>query len=55
MPLLDSLEYGNTDRGVCKQGGPKLERFLPKNQHPKRKLLNFENWVNGKVSKSTKI
>ena len=25
-------------------GGTKLERFLPKNQ---RKLLNFENWVNG--------
>ena len=22
----------------------KLERFLPKNQHTQRKLLNFENW-----------
>ena len=32
-------------------GGPKLERFLPKNQHTQRKLLNFENWVNGEVSK----
>ena len=32
-------------------GGTKLERFLPKNQHTKRKLLNFENWVNGEVSK----
>ena len=32
-------------------GGTKLERFLPKNQHPQRKLLNFENWVNGEVSK----
>ena len=32
-------------------GGTKLERFLPKNQHTQRKLLNFENWVNGKVSK----
>ena len=32
-------------------GGKKLERFLPKNQHIQRKLLNFENWVNGKVSK----
>ena len=21
-----------------------LERFLPKNQHTKRKFLNFENW-----------
>ena len=29
----------------------KLERFLPKNPHTQRKLLNFENWVNGEVSK----
>ena len=28
-------------------GGTNLERFLPKNQHTQRKLLNFENWVNG--------
>jgi hypothetical protein len=28
-------------------GGAKLERFLPKNQHTQRKLLNFENWTNG--------
>ena len=28
-------------------GGTKLERVLPKNQHTQRKLLNFENWVNG--------
>ena len=33
-------------------GGTKLERFLPKNQNTQRKLLNFENWVNGEVSKS---
>ena len=32
-------------------GGTKLERFLPKNQHTQRTLLNFENWVNGEVSK----
>ena len=32
-------------------GGTKLERFLPKNQHTQRKLLNFENWVNVEVSK----
>ena len=32
-------------------GGTKLERFLPKNLHTQRKLLNFENWVNGEVSK----
>ena len=31
--------------------GTKLERFLPKNQHSQKKLLNFENWVNGEVSK----
>ena len=24
---------------------------MPKNQHTQRKLLNFENWVNGEVSK----
>ena len=32
-------------------GGTKLERFLPKNQHTQRNLLNFENWVSGEVSK----
>ena len=32
-------------------GYTKLKRFLPKNQHTQRKFLNFENWVNGKVSK----
>ena len=36
-------------------GGTNLERFLPKNQHIKRKLLNFENWCNREVSKSAKI
>ena len=33
-------------------GGYKLERFLPKNQHTQRKLLNFKNWVRGEVSKT---
>ena len=32
-------------------GGTKLERFLPKNQHTQRKLLNNDNWVNGEVLK----
>ena len=32
-------------------GGTKLEGFLPKNQHTQRKLLSFENWVSGEVSK----
>ena len=31
--------------------GTKLERFLPKNQHTQRKLLNFEFWINGELSK----
>ena len=31
--------------------GTKFERFLPKNRHTQRKLLNFENWVNGEVLK----
>ena len=35
--------------------GTKLDRFLLKNQHTQRKLLNFEFWVNGKLSKSAKI
>ena len=35
-------------------GSTKLERFLPKNQHTQRKLLNSENWVSGEVSKSAK-
>ena len=39
------LYYGNTGCGVFKRGGTKLERFLPKNQHTQRKLLNFENWI----------
>ena len=33
--------------GLWSTGGTKLERFLPKNQHPQRKLLNFENWISG--------
>ena len=33
----------------------KLERFLPTNQHNQKKLLNFENWCSGEVSKNAKI
>ena len=36
-------------------GGTKLERFLPKNQHTQRKLLNFENLVNGGPQKFSKF
>ena len=32
-------------------GGIKLERFLHKNQHTQRKLLNFQFWITGKLSK----
>ena len=32
-------------------GGTKLDRFLHKNQPTQRKLLNFEFWINGEVSK----
>ena len=31
--------------------GYKLERFLNKNQHTQRKLLNFEFWINDELSK----
>ena len=36
-------------------GGKKFENNLPKNQHTQRKLLNFEFWINGELSKSAKI
>ena len=37
------MDYGNTGCGVFKSGGTKLDRFLHKNPHTQRKLLNFEN------------
>ena len=46
--------YGDTGCLVFKED-TKLERFLPKNQHTKRKLSNFENWCNGEVSKVPKF
>ena len=33
-------------------GSTKLERFLHKNQHTQRKLLNLEFWINGELSKT---
>ena len=36
-------------------GDTKLKRFLPKNQYTQRKLLKFELWINGELSKSAKI
>ena len=50
--LLTLWQYGLSS---FQAGDTKLERFLPKNQHTEMKLLNFENWINGKVSKSAKI
>ena len=47
QPSYNTSHYGNTGCGVFKGGGTKLGRFLPKNQHPQRKLLNFENWISG--------
>ena len=32
-------------------GGTKLKTFWPTNGHTVRKVLNFEDWVNGEVSK----
>ena len=32
------------------EGGTKLDRFLPKDQHIQKKLLNFENWFSGELS-----
>ena len=44
-------EYWQYGLWSFQTGGIKLERFLLKNQHTQRKLLNFENWVSGEVSK----
>ena len=32
-------------------GRYKIAKIFPKNQHAQRKLLNFETWCNGEVSK----
>ena len=44
------MDYGNTGCGVFKSGGTKLDRFLHKNPHTQRKLLNFEFWIDGELS-----
>ena len=51
-PLCPLWQYGVLR---FQAGGSKLKRFLPENQHTQRKLLNYENWCNGEVSKSAKI
>ena len=34
--------YGSTGCGVFQTGDTKLERFLPKNKHTQKQLLNFD-------------
>ena len=46
----DSLRVWQYGLWSFQTGGTKLERFLPKNQHTQRKLLNFEFWINGELS-----
>ena len=36
-------------------GGCKIRKILPKNQHTQRIFLNFENWTNGGPKKLAKI
>ena len=42
-------------RIIFQAGDTKLERFLPKNQHTQRKLLNCEFWINNELSKIIRI
>ena len=42
---------GNMDCGVFKRGY-KIRKISPQNQHIQRKLLNFENWCRGELSKT---
>ena len=46
---LNDLHYLVWQYGLWsfQTGVTKLERFLSKNQHTQRKLLNFENWISG--------
>ena len=48
-------EFWQYELWSFQKGGTKLERFLPKNQHNQKNLLNFEVWINGELSKSAKI
>ena len=48
VPVCAVWQYGLWS---FQTAGTKLKRFLTKNQHTQRKLLNFEIWVNGEVSK----
>ena len=52
--MLCSMHYGNTGCRVFKWEY-KIRKIFAKNQHTQRKLLNFENWCNRKVSKVLKF
>ena len=47
--------YGNTSCGVFKGGIQNRKGFWLIINIPKGKLMNFENWCSGEVSKSAKI
>ena len=49
------MYYGITGCGVFKAGIQNWKGFCVKINFSQMKLLNFENWSNGKVSKSAKI
>ncbi len=53
-PTIKKLFYSIWQYGLWsfEVGGTKLDKFLHKNQHTKRKLLNFEFWTNGEPSPS---
>ena len=42
LPMWRVWQYGLSS---FQAGDTKLERFLHKNQHTQRKLLNFEFWM----------
>ena len=46
--IINLWQYG---LWIFQAEGTKLERFLHKNQHTQRKLLNFEFWINCELSK----
>ena len=49
-----TTSYGNTGFGVFKQG-IQIRKILPNHQHTQRKLVKFEFWINGRLSKSAEI
>ena len=51
-PYSFIAHYGNTGCQVFKQCVQNWKDFCLKINIPKGKILNFENWVNGEVSKS---